>query len=195
MHRSVMPDAVANAPGIRHAVTPAVVVQRRSVSRCLLGPACCAAHGPAHIAPPAWVCRSRPSAAPPAVQARQPQPQTLPLLRRSRAGLSAWLRWGGRALSAANAGIIGAPSSPRFQRVRGFCFLVVRHLPASATRHEPPRPCTVAARAPVASSLRRDPPPCRVPPKPAAPCSAALHIERIGLDRRMLTNAPATPSQ
>jgi len=42
---------------------------------------------------------------------RQPQPQTLAL--RSRAGWTARLRWGGRALSAADAGIKGAPSSPR----------------------------------------------------------------------------------
>jgi hypothetical protein len=39
-------------------------------------------HGSAHAAPDQpllWVCRSRPSAAPSAVQARQPQPQTLPV--------------------------------------------------------------------------------------------------------------------
>ncbi len=76
----------SKSPRRHRASARAVVVQRRSASRCLLGPACCAAHGPAHIAPPAWVCRSRPSAAPSAVQARQPQPQTLPL--RSRAGWS-----------------------------------------------------------------------------------------------------------
>ncbi len=42
----------------------------------------------------------RPSAAPSAVQARQPLPQTLPL--RSRAGWTARLRWGGAGLSAAS---------------------------------------------------------------------------------------------
>jgi len=102
-------------------------------SRHLLGGAR-SSQTPAHAAPCQplpWLCRSRPSAAPSAVQARQPQPQTPPL--RSRAGWFAVLRWGGRALSAANAGVIGAPSSPRFQRVGGFSFLVDRKSWASAT--------------------------------------------------------------
>jgi hypothetical protein len=51
----------------------------------------------------------------------QPQPQTLAL--RSRAGSSARLRWGGGAVSAANAGIKGAPSSPRSkERAEGWLF-------------------------------------------------------------------------
>lgn len=104
---------------------------------------------PAHAAPVQplpWLCRSRPSAAPSVTApsslagkpACQPQPQTLAL--RSRAGSSAWLRWGGRALSAANAGMKGAPSSPRFQRVEGLAFRRIGSLSSSVTRHEPPRP-------------------------------------------------------
>ena len=106
----------------------------------------------------------RPSAAPSAVQARQPLPQTLPL--RSRAGWSARLRWGGAGLSAASPRNNGCPILASLQGAgRGFCFLDVRESRASITRHEPPRPCTVAGCASGRSSLPRIPPPCCVPPK------------------------------
>jgi len=77
--------------------------------------------------------------------------------------------------------IKGAPSSPRSkERAEGLAFWWIgsRGLRRRATNH--PGHGTVTARAPVASSLRRDPPPCRVPPKSAAPCSGAVapHIER-----------------
>lgn len=128
----------------------------------------------------------------------QPQPQTPPL--RSRAGSFAVLRWGGRALSAANAGIIGAPSSPRFQRVRGFGFLEVQHLPASATRHEPPRPCTVAG-----PRSGRKLPPTRSATLPRRP-SASHRADRIGSPHvdecsgetgsvQQLDKAPAPPDE
>ena len=67
--------------------------------------------------------------------------------------------------------IEGAPSSPRSSSGQRVGFKVARKSSVIATRHEPPRPCTVAG--------------C-VSPKSAAPCSGAVapHIEQIGLDRR-----------
>ena len=69
---------------------------------------------------------------------------------RARSCGGAGARW-----SAADAGIKGAPSSPRFQRVGGFGFLVVRESRASATRQEPPSPCTVTGCVSGRSSLRQ----------------------------------------
>lgn len=45
---------------------------------------------------------------------------------------------------------VGCPILASLQGAgRGFCFLVDRESRASITRHDPPRPCTVAVRAPV----------------------------------------------
>lgn len=57
MRRSVMPDAVANAPGIRHAVARAVVVQRRS----LVWPVTSSARGRSFLTGPG-TCRASPAA-------------------------------------------------------------------------------------------------------------------------------------
>lgn len=78
----------------------------------------------------------RPSAAPSAVQARQPQPQTLAL--RSRAGSFAVLRWGGRALSADFVGIYWMPHPrPAFSGSEGLAFWKFgsRGLRSRATNH------------------------------------------------------------
>lgn len=83
---------------------------RLSASRCLLAPAH-SSHGSAHIAPPAWLCRSRPSAALSAAKkasAAAADPSSRLKLLAGRA-VSARLRWGGAGVSAAKAGIIGSP--------------------------------------------------------------------------------------
>jgi len=101
--------------------------------------------------------------------------------------------------------LLDAPSSPRFQRVGGFGFLVDRESSASMTRHEPPRPCTVAGCSPLVprcdhpATVPRPPKECRTEShrhasRPVVPPSRAACRRltvRIGLDRRMLTNAPS----
>jgi len=72
-----------------------------------------------------------------------------------RAGLAARLRWGGGAVSAANAGNKGAPSSPRSSSVRRVGFKVVPTSTLLATRHLQPCPCIVAFRSPLVPRCAR----------------------------------------
>ena len=171
--------------------TPPQASRRRSRPGCSTAVASLARHGicavaarsshaPAHAAPVqplSWVCRRPPVGSSPCHQSLrsfslrscQPQPQTLPL--RSRAGWSARLRWGGGAVSAANAGIKGAPSSPRSkERAEGWLFGGSTST-VLATRHEPtPAPAPCQAVRPVV-------PPSRTSRhRAASPQSEPLHV-------------------
>ena len=154
-------------------------------SRCLLV-AARSSHATAHIAPCPWLCRSRPSAAPSAAQARQPQPQTLAL--RSRAGWSAGLRWGGRALSECRLRreFIGGPILAPLQGAGGGVgFLVDREsvLFGHAPRTTPSlhRDGLLSARASLRPSRHRAASPQCLPHREPPPCAAS---GRASLSRR-----------
>ena len=123
----------------------------------------------------------RPSAAPSAAS-RQPQPQTLAL--RSRAGWTARLRWGGGAVSAANAGIKDAPSSPRSSSEGGLAsrwFNVLRDSDASRTTLSLHRGDLFSARSSLRSARHRAASPQDVPHREAPPVVAS---GRSSLPRR-----------
>gem|GEM_PF-6279401 len=124
------------------------------------------------------------------MQARQPQPQTLPL--RSRAGSFAWLRWGGAGVSATSSGLrmphprlaysSGGGFAPRWDQCPP-CWRRATSLPLLA-RWQDALPVVPPSAHPA--TVRRPPKACRSMFR----CSGSSHrADWFGC--RLVTNAPA----
>ena len=156
-------------------------------SRHLLGGAR-SSQTPAHAAPVQplpWVCRSRPSAAPSVtapssllLRSCQPQPQTLALrsfLPSLQGGLVREAAVGRRRRECDFVGIKGAPSSPRSSSEGGLA--PSQFQSHSCWRRAMSNPVLAPWRSVLRSCLASiSPPPCRVPPKSAAPRATAMRV-------------------